>query len=154
MPPSLSDYTPTTRPIMHLGKVLFEVAGLSLDDITYLITIHKEDILDVLKAYDAQKVNIFSREGSDTMILMIRNEFPNLAAEIIACAAGQRDQHAKAAKLPLTAQISALAEILGQTFEDAGGLKNLVATLGKVGKSFLPAEISALLESRQAPKNA
>lgn len=147
---SLLDYKPLSRPVVVGGKELFEVRGLGVAEITYLLDLHREDIIHAATAYQEQRASVFSTKGLEQMTLTLLTKFPTLTAEVISCAAGHRDKAGAeaAAKLPFGTAAATLADILTLTFDDAGGLKNLLATLAKLTGDLLPAELKgAVLES-------
>ena len=154
---SLLDYEPTTRPVLVNGKELFHVSGLSTEAMSFILNLHREEILALVLWYQAGQHNIFSPQGLDAVVIKMVNSYSHLLAEVISVAGGYRSNEAakKAAKLPFTAQSAACADILTMTFDDAGGLKNLFATLATILREMFPADVKeALLESlRQALNN-
>ena len=150
---TLMDYTPVTRPVVAHGQTVFTVRGLSTADLAYLIEIHREQIVRAVMAYKNQNVSVFTPKGAEQTTLMLLTMFPQIAAEVISVAAGHRDSEAakKATALPFTTQASTLHDVLTLTFDDAGGLKNLLATLAMLARAMFPDDVkSALLESLRA----
>lgn len=144
----LLSYEPERRPVAINGKTLCEVRGLGVEDLGLLLNRHKDDVIAAAAAYQLQRHTIFSTRGLEQMVLTLITKFPPLAAEIIVVASDQPPAATEnARKLPFATQARALSDIMALTFEDAGGLKNLLATLGKLVESVLPADLRAALES-------
>jgi len=130
------------------GKDNFlEVRGLSLDDLTLLISLHHEPITKALKLWQESRTDIMTTRNLSSFILAVAKDFPDLVAEVISAAADELDDEArrKAKLLPVTVQIVALNEILKLTMEEVDGLKNLLAemqdrvkSLASVGSSANP----------------
>lgn len=151
---ALSDYTPATKAVHVKGEHLFDVRGLGVDDLSYIINLHREDVIAAAQAYRLQKASLFSTRGLEQMTITLLTKFPSVAAEVISAAADDRAAADRAAKLPFSSQATALHEIVAMTFEDAGGLKNLFATLASLAQELIPAELkNALLESLQSAQH-
>lgn len=154
---SLLEYEPSTRPVLVKGEELFRVSGLSTDDMTFILNLHREDILSLLIWYQAEQHNIFTPKGLDAVVMKLVTSYAGLLAEVISVAGGYRTKLAaeKAAKLPFSSQAAACSDILTMTFDDAGGLKNLSATLATILRAMFPADVrSALLESLRQRLNS
>ena len=129
----LSDYTIPREQIALPGKPVngvkpfFEVRGLCLDDMTYLVQRHLGPITRALKTWQESREDVIRTGNLQQFVLTLIKDFPDLAAEVISAAADELDEKATqtAKKLPLAAQISALTAISRLTMEDAGGLGNL-----------------------------
>jgi hypothetical protein len=112
-------------------KPFFEVRGITLDDMTFLVNQHLEPITRALKLYQESREDILKTGNLSGFVMTLARDFPALAAEVISAASDSLDEatRAVAAKLPLSVQISALSEIVRLSLEDAGGLKNLLAEM-------------------------
>jgi hypothetical protein len=112
-------------------KPFFEVRGITLDDMTFLVNQHLEPITRALKLYQESREDILKTGNLSGFIMTLARDFPTLAAEVISAAADSLDDATRevAKQLPLATQIHALSEITRLTLEDAGGLKNLLAEM-------------------------
>ena len=121
----LADYTPQRR-VIELKVGSFEVRGLTLDDITTLVTEHlptMEAVFDTAQNNFAGKAEI-TNEDMVGVAVELAQEAPGFVAELIARAADEPGEIAKARSLPAPIQIKALVEIAELTFEEVGGVKN------------------------------
>jgi hypothetical protein len=112
-------------------KPFFEVRGLCLDDMTFLIQRHLGPITRALKLWQESREDIIRTGNISQFVMVLAKDFPELAAEVISAAADELDDAAttKAGKLPIAAQIAALSAISRLSMEDAGGLGNLLAEM-------------------------
>lgn len=113
------------------AKPFFEVRGLCLDDMTFLVQRHLGPITRALKLWQESREDVIRTGNVMQFAMTIAKDFPELAAEVISAAADELDDLAvrKAGKLPIAAQVAALAAISRLSAEDAGGLKNLLAEM-------------------------
>lgn len=133
----LSDYTILREKITLPGKPVdgvkpfFEVRGLCLDDMTFLVQRHLGPITRALKLWQESREDVLRTGNVAQFAMTIAKDFPELAAEVISAAADELDEGAtaKARQLPIAAQIAALAAIARLSVEDAGGLGNLLAEM-------------------------
>lgn len=112
-------------------KPHFMVRGITLDDMTFLVQQHLGPITRALKLYQESRENVLVTGNLQGFILTFARDFPELAAEVISAASDSLDDETRkiAKQLPISVQISALAEITRLTLEDAGGLGNLLAEM-------------------------
>lgn len=110
-------------------KPFFEVRGLCVDDLTFLISLHHEPITRALKTYQESRADILTSGRLESFIMTLIKDFPALVAEVISASSDALDDATRgiARKLPITVQLAALSEISRLTMEDSGGLKNLLA---------------------------
>lgn len=149
----LSTFEPESYPIQFKANRKdheFNVRGLTLIDLSYLVGEHIVDIDAALELYKSSKDTMFSRASIDALILMLCRDAPGLVAEVISVAADERDLKAQYAKLPFSVSALALAEILRMTLEEQGGLKNLSATLVNLLRDVLPERLKDVLGSPKA----
>ena len=133
----LKDFTiPRTKidlpgPPIKGEKPFFMVRGITLDDMTFLVSQHLGPITRAVKMYQESKADILTTGSFQGFIMAMARDFPDLLAEVISAAADSLDDttRAVAKQLPLSTQIIALNEIVRLTVEDAGGLKNLLAEM-------------------------
>ena len=112
---SFVEFAPQKSTVRTSNGNSFDVRGLNVVDFCYLVERHGE-LLDIW----------FEAGITITDIL---NRAPALVADVIACAADERDQTEKAASLPLGLQYRALSEIFRLTFSEVD--------LGKAVGAFL-----------------
>jgi hypothetical protein len=112
-------------------KSSFEVRGLCVDDLTFLVTAHHGPITRALKLYQESRSDILASKNISGFVLTLAKDFPDLVAEVISAATDSLDDQTReiARKLPIVTQITALNEILKLSMEEAGGLKNLMAEI-------------------------
>jgi hypothetical protein len=133
----LADYTIPRERITLPGKAVegvkpfFEVRGLCLDDMTFLIQNHLGPITRALKLWQESREDVLRSGNLGQFVMTIAKDFPDLAAEVISAAADELDAGAtaKAKQLPIATQILSLNTITRLTIEDAGGLGNLLAEM-------------------------
>lgn len=119
---SLSDLTFETATI-RAGKSSFDVAGLSLADLTVLLTQHRDEFLAA--------VDLFQKHEADpsTFALELCRLLPTLVASGVALAAGEPSMAGKVAKLPAPVQLDAVMAVGRMTFTDPLALPNFIANL-------------------------
>lgn len=137
----LSDFEAVKTPIIYKGKILVEVRGLNLDDVTLLVRNHLADFQMLWKLYDPvnQKLLPNSADGIDQMIFGLLSNAPETAAKLIAIASDEPGETDKARRLPMPLQMKILIEVVKLTFEDVGGPLEFVGMLGRVLTAELPA---------------
>jgi len=108
----------------------FEVRGLSPNDISQLLMLHKpvmEQLFIKYAAQDPEKLNADDIAGSASEIAMsMLEQAPALVAHAIALAADDTDNFKEYTALPVGVQLGAIADIGRLTFETAGGSKKLL----------------------------
>ncbi len=129
-----------------LGEFAFSVRGLSLGDITRLVTLHLEDLEQAKLLFERFKLDIFTKKSAEKLLIALINSAPGLCAEIISLAADRPDDTKLFARLPMIKTLESLAEIWRMTVEDIGGLDPLKASLGTVLPTVIPAHILAALK--------
>ena len=125
------------------GKATFDVRGLCLEDMTFLISRHIGPITRALKMYQESQQDIVATGNIQGFVLSVVKDFPALASEVISVAADEHDDEALeiARRLPIGTQIAALTEITRLTVEEAGGLKNLLAEMqARIGSAGVESE--------------
>jgi len=107
------------------------VRGLSLDDVTRLVRRHRA-ITAAL--YDQMTTGGIALDDHTILGGVIMDQAPDLAAEIIALAAGDGDEASIiiAKRLPFPIQLEVLEAVGNQTFSTEAGTKKVVETVGKV----------------------
>ena len=139
----LKDYIAAKRTIAFEGGS-FEVRGVSLPDVSAIITGHREAvdrIATIIRMRD--QLNLDDLTAVIEIMVDIIKESPYLAADLICSCADEPDAYASAFRLPLTVQIEALRTIGELTFADAVALKKLVADARVLMAGMLPAPTEA-----------
>lgn len=150
---ALSDYVvPRTEIKIGIDNSM-SVRGLALEDITFLVSVHKEDIDTLIEMFRAKSmahvtnksapggvinpalIDEMVRKSGDDLISGFLQQFPLLAANVIATACDEPESWQAARTLPLPLQIEALLSVAKLTFEDAEGFKKFVGNVAAVLRS-------------------
>lgn len=139
---ALSDYTVPRKQVDLGGGNFIEVRGLGMEDVSFLVSVHSDDMDAVVEMFRPKTSGQITPEAivkkaqeDDGMIAGLLQSFPLLAANIIAVACDEPDQLSNARRLPLPKQTEALIEIARLTFEDAEGFKKFVGNVTAVLRS-------------------
>lgn len=106
----------------------FAVRGLSLDDISYLVQRHGQQMESLFSDF-ANTTGEITVEAVAAFALPLLKAAPEIAAGLIACGAGDKDDVGIAATLPFPVQLDALQKLAGLTFDVSGGPKKLLETV-------------------------
>lgn len=130
---ALSDYTPECRQVMHHGKPLFTVEGLSLETLAVLVKTHLPDLESV---FDIVLKGEHEEETYQDQLSRIATGLalsaPGLVSNIIAVSSGEElteDLVRVAGRLPFPVQVQAMIDIGSLTFDEAGGIKKSIESL-------------------------
>jgi len=125
---ALKDYRIPEEEIPLSGGASFAVRGLSLPHITHLVTKHGDAVKKLFNraTLDGSDLSLEDMERIGTTIIA---SSPDLAAEIIAVAAGEEDALDTIKALPFPVQVVALEAIARLTFDSAGGPKKFLETV-------------------------
>lgn len=145
-----SSFLPPSSEIKYNDDVVMTVRGLSLVDVSYLVSRHRADLEKVFSLYQSfSQADPSIADGaalSDATIISygyeLLREAPGILANIIAVGADARDQVENIARLPATIQIDALKAVCTLTIEDFGGLKPLVGRLMSFAAEVAPANLT------------
>lgn len=118
----------------------FVVRGLSLNDVSILAQRHGKRLNELFQQFTEQ--GDLTTETVAAFALPLLQSAPEIAAELIACAAGDPDDAEIAGRLPFPVQIDALEKIAILTFEAGGGPKKLLETVVRLAQGT-----TSLLES-------
>lgn len=118
-------------PAVDGERPYFEVRGITLDDMTFLVGQHLGPITRAIKLYQESREDVLKTGNLHGFIMTLARDFPDLAAEVISAASDSLDDATRkvARQLPISVQVHALSEITRLSLEDAGGLKNLLAEM-------------------------
>lgn len=125
------------------GGDSFAVRGLCFDDLAYLVRRHGAKLKKLFEDFTERgEVTV---EGIAMFALPLLEQAPEIAAELIACASGDKNDVGIAAKLPLPVQLDALEKLADLTFAAEGGPKKVLETVVRMaqGVSGLLATINA-----------
>jgi len=103
------------------------VRGLSLDDVAYLVRQHQKSLETLYNEFQA--VGDLSASGAMAFVGPLVERTPQLAADIIACGAGDHEDAGIARTLPFPVQVELLEHIIRLTFSSEGGPKKLLETV-------------------------
>ncbi len=135
---ALSDFTPETIEIKS-KRVTFDVRGLSMIDLSAILRVHIDDLEHLFKMYEEEAGNAsFSNISMARYATRLISDAPGLVSHIIALAADEPDMVSTVERLPMMTQLDALKAIGKLTFEEVGGVKKLVETLGDLLKEMSP----------------
>ena len=110
----------------------FVVRGLSLNDVSILVQRHGKRLNELYQQFAEQ--GDLTTETVAAFALPLLQSAPEIAAELIACAAGDPDDAEIAGRLPFPVQIDALEKIAILTFEAGGGPKKLLETVVRLAQ--------------------
>lgn len=131
-----------------IGSNSVALRGLNLDDFSALLVDHLEPVSKIADLYAQHKNSVFSNKAFQGFIIGIAKDFPTIVSEVISMSADEPD--AKTIKLSTGLQISCLTAIMKLTVEEAGGLGNLFAQLGSLGRGVLGPALAELGEKQAA----
>jgi len=122
---------PLPGPKVQGEQPYFEIRGLNIDDLTFLVQLHLDPVTRAVKLYQESRKDIMATGNLSQFVLSIMRDFPGLTAEVISAAADSLDDATRevAQRLPVSTQTLALTKIVSLTLEDAGGLGNLLAEM-------------------------
>ena len=129
---SLKELTIPSAPVQTPGGE-FSVRGLSLDDLTYILQRHAVEVSQIVSTIEAKKGEIGNDLLSEMAVGLIQSA-PDVAAEVIAVAAGELDQVTKVRMLPFPVQLDAMEKIGNLTFEVYGGPKKVLEAVIRLAK--------------------
>lgn len=100
------------------------VRGLCTSDLSVLIRKHKEQLTQIYEFVEQgwQQEDV----GSQAFGWELLEQFPGLAAHLIALAADKSNQVDGVSKLPIPVQLKALSSIYDLTITDTGGLNDFL----------------------------
>ena len=127
---ALKDFVLPTEEVQLPDGSTFAVRGLSLEDITTLISKHGPVLEQFFRRYaDNQDANPME------VGMGLIEQAPALVAQIIAIAADEPDAADRVRKFPLTVQQDALEKLGKLTFDASGGPKKFVEAVIRLVQS-------------------
>lgn len=140
---ALEDFELPTADVGLPGGDSFAVRGLSLQDITRLMSQHGSEMEAFFQKYAGnQNANPLS------VGMELLDTAPVLLCKMIAMAADRPDLAGKVARLPLTVQQEAIEKIAQLTFDAAGGPKKFIEAVFRLVKG-----INNLMPEQQPSKS-
>lgn len=148
---ALSNYVIPRTDIKIDKSNSMSVRGLCLEDIGFLVSVHRDDVDAIVEAFrgkalkgasantplDPSAIEAAVRDNSDELLSTLLQQFPLVVANVIALACDEPDEWQNARRLPMPTQMEAVIEIARLTFEDAEGFKkfmgNVLAVLRSAG---------------------
>lgn len=128
-------------------KTSFEVRGIGVEDLGQLLASRLTEVEAMYAMFAASKASIYSRSNLDGFVLTLIQKAPDLVAEVISRAADEPENRQSYRRIPFAASAAALMAIVKLSFEEAGGLKNLLATLMSLVDEALPQGARERIES-------
>ncbi len=130
---ALSDYVPECRPVLHKGKPLFNVEGLSLEVLAVLVKTHLADLEGVFEiVLKGEKSGETWTDQLSRISTGLAVKAPGLVANIIAICSKEEltdELIRQAGRLPFPVQVQAMMDIGSLTFDEAGGVKKAIESL-------------------------
>ena len=132
---NLKDYRIPEKVFTLSGGASFAVRGLSLPQITHLVTKYGDEVKRLFSQahLDGSGLNLAQMESIGNSILLAS---PDLAADLIAISAGEEEAVDVIKSLPFPVQIEALEAILDLTFDSTGGPKKLLEIVTRLFKGL------------------
>lgn len=127
---ALEDFVLPTEEVQLPGGKSFAVRGLSLQDITVLISKHGPTMEEFYRRYSADENNNPLQVGMDLI-----GQAPSLVAQIIAIAADEPNMADRVIRLPIVTQQDALEKLGKLTFDASGGPKKFVEAVIRLVQS-------------------
>lgn len=138
-----AEFFPPTNEIKYDDVSVMSVRGLSLVDVSYLVSRHRADLEKLFELYQSFAKDTGASPLGDAVLIgygyELLGQAPAILANVIAVAADARDQVEAISRLPSSLQIDALRAICSLTIEDFGGLKPLLAKLMQFVAEVAPA---------------
>lgn len=113
---AIADFVVPSEEITLPGGVKFAVRGLSLEDVTLLLSSHGPAMEDFFRRYSGDVQANAMQVGMSLVA-----QAPALVAHIIAIAADEPEMADRVRKFPLTMQQATLEKIAKLTFDASGG---------------------------------
>lgn len=136
---ALSDFQVARKPVLFRGEPLIAVRGLALNDISYLIRDHLDQLNKLFDLYDKPETRETALAESAKFALHIVKEAPELVAQMIVLASDEPQENIEIArKLPLPVQVEAVRAIIELTFEEAGGAKKFLDSVMSLVSGVMP----------------
>lgn len=125
--------------------------GIALEDLSIILANRLTEVEAMYALFAAAKASVFSRSALDGFVLTLIQKAPDLASEVISRCNDDPANMQLYRKIPLGVQAASLIAITKLTFEEAGGLKNLIAMLASLGNEALPQDARERIASLLAP---
>lgn len=144
---SIADYEPPKIEFELAKGVNIILRGLSTEDIVHLFEANFPEIQATWELYEQANRAIFTDTAQIKFLSALISKCPGLVSELISRSAGEPEHAAKVAKWGLGLQMGCLQAIFNLTLQEAGGLKNLSASLDPMLPTLAKFSASVLLGS-------
>lgn len=128
----MAKFTLKTAKVEVADNEFLSVRGLSLNDITQLILLHREAIEGVFTSFSGRDPQSITEDDAANVAMNMIESAPALVAHIIALAADDVDAYDDYVALPLGTSVEALEKIGGLTFANGGGPKKIMGLAMKL----------------------
>ena len=125
---SLADFDIAMKDVPLPNGKSFSVRGVSLVDISMLLRNRGDEIRAFFSKYSADD----AADQTSAAGMKLLESAPDLAAELIACAADEPKMVKTALRLPISVQLDALEKIAELTFDAEGGPKKFFEAVIRV----------------------
>lgn len=150
---ALSDFIQPSRKV-SIGNTECVVRGITASDVSFIINRYSEPatiafdrffelVGENMENLNAEVVKLF---------LTFRNEFPDLVAQIVACACDEPDQAHVFKMLPVSSQLELTIAMIELTFMETGAVKKFVEEMILLG-TFSRGAISECQEAISSVRN-
>lgn len=124
---SWATYTPPTVDVPTGDGEERPVRGLSLEDLTALVTSHMDELMEIATIYVQSQKDVMAATNMTDVVMVAVRQFPNIVSEVISMVTDTPSL--RGVRLPVGLQIKVLQAAMRLTLEDVGGLGNLSAML-------------------------
>lgn len=125
------------------------VRGLSLEDLSQLVSSHLDEMMEMTTLYIQSQKDVMAATNMTDLVMIAVRQFPKVMSEVISMVTDTPEL--RNVRLPVGLQIRVVQAAAKLTIEDAGGLGNLSATLQNVvagavaGKGEVSQKLQAIL---------
>jgi hypothetical protein len=129
------------------------VRGLSLEDLSQLVSSHLDEMMEITTLYIQSQKDVFASTNMTDVVLIAVRQFPKIVSEVISIVTDTPEL--RGVRLPVGLQIRVIQAAAKLTVEDAGGLGNLSATLQSVVNATVAGrgEVSQKLQAILSPSS-
>lgn len=124
---SWTDYKVPTKEIDTGDGQIRPVRGLSLEDLSQLVSAHLDEMMEIAVLYVQTQKDVMAATNMTDLAMMVIRQFPKVVSEVISMVTDTPEL--KAVRLPAGLQFKIIQAAMDLTIKDAGGLGNLSATL-------------------------
>lgn len=144
---SIADYEPPKIEFELSSSVKIVLRGLSTEDIVHLFEANFAEVQATWELYEQANRAIFTDTAQVKFLAALIQKCPGLIAEVISRSAGEPEQMHRVKTWGLGLQMGCMQVIFNLTLQEAGGLKNLSASLDPMLPTLAKFSASVLLGS-------